>query len=47
MACTAHTDLPEGAKLIEQPFWKESVLDDLNSNDKEPAVVKLMSEWHR
>ena len=32
---------------MEQPIQKGSVLDDFSCNDKEPAEVKLMSEWDR
>ncbi|KAJ7391505.1 hypothetical protein OS493_018556 [Desmophyllum pertusum] len=47
MARAAHTDRPEGASMMEQPFRKGSVLDDFSCIVKDPSVVKLMSEWDR
>ena len=47
MARTAHTDRREGARVMEQPFRKGSVLEDLSCKDKDTSVVKLMSEWDR
>ena len=44
MARTAHTDRPDGASVMEQPFRKGSVLDDFSCSIKEPWVVNLMSE---